>query len=106
MRLWWRRLKVVVRQRCDAPASFQKRVSFAQSASVPVPIDTQTSIPTWGGIAAYFFGHSAQLAEDVERALVGRIGVRHPAIAPFGDARQGSLVIPASSIVCHLPSKF
>jgi hypothetical protein len=39
MRLWWRRLKVVVRQRWEAPACFQKRGSFAQSASVPVPIE-------------------------------------------------------------------
>src|ERR1700730_19428 len=51
--------------------------------------------PDLGGVAAGLCGEAAQLAEDVESALVGRIGVRHPAVAPFGDARQGAFVIPA-----------
>ena len=34
---------------CEQPASFQNRVSIAQSASVPEPIETQTSIPTAAG---------------------------------------------------------
>src|SRR5438094_8130156 len=42
-------------------------------------------------VAARPLGQATQLAEDVERLLVGRIGVRHPAVAPFGDARQGPL---------------
>ena len=49
MRRWWRRLKFVVRVTCEQPASFQNRVSLAQSASVPEPIETQTSIPTSAG---------------------------------------------------------
>ena len=44
-----RRLKFVVRVTCEQPASFQNRVSLAQSASVPEPIETQTSIPTSAG---------------------------------------------------------
>src|SRR5260370_20071070 len=51
--------------------------------------------PDLGRIAARLFGHPAQLAEDVERALVRPIGVRHPTVAPFGDALQGSLVVAA-----------
>ena len=34
-------------------------------------------------------------AKTFERRLVRRIGVRHPAVAPFGDARQGVLVVAA-----------
>src|SRR5437868_11907835 len=46
-------------------------------------------------VASGLLGQPAQLPEDVERALVGRIGVRHPAVAEFGDALQGALVMPA-----------
>ena len=34
---------------CEQPASFQNRVFLAQSASVPEPIETPTSIPTSAG---------------------------------------------------------
>src|SRR6516164_11772228 len=47
------------------------------------------------GITACLFGQTAQLAEHVERALVRRIGVGHPAVTPFGDAWQGALVMAA-----------
>src|ERR1700736_4304160 len=47
------------------------------------------------GVAAGRFGLAAQLAEDVERALIRRIGVRHPAIAEFGDPLDGPLVMTA-----------
>jgi hypothetical protein len=44
-----RRLKVVVRHRCEAPAVFQKRASRALSVSLPEPIDTQASIAICAG---------------------------------------------------------
>src|SRR5438067_3237888 len=46
-------------------------------------------------VAPGLLGQTAQLPEHVERALVRRIGVRHPAVAELGDALQGALVMPA-----------
>src|SRR5205085_11741506 len=46
-------------------------------------------------IASGLLGQPAQLPEPVERALVGRLGVRHPAVAELGDTFQGALVMPA-----------
>src|SRR5262249_2348353 len=46
-------------------------------------------------VAARLLGQATQLAKDVECSLVRLIGVRHPAVAPFGDTRQGALVMPA-----------
>jgi hypothetical protein len=37
--------------------------------------------PDLGGIAAGLLGQGVQLAEHVERALVGLIGIRHPPVA-------------------------
>src|SRR6516162_10528791 len=51
--------------------------------------------PHTGGIAAGFLGQAAQLAENVESTLVRAIGIRHPAVAPLGDARKSALVMPA-----------
>src|SRR6516225_5278130 len=34
------------------------------------------------------------MRKNIESALIGRIGVRHPAVAPFGDARQSALMMP------------
>src|SRR5438067_8087521 len=48
-----------------------------------------------GGVAAGLLGQPAQLAEDFERALIRGIGVRHPAIAEFGDPLQSALVMAA-----------
>src|SRR5947207_1724784 len=46
MRLWWRRLKVVVRQRCEAPACFQNAFPWpspspSRCPSTPRPRSTQ-----------------------------------------------------------------
>ena len=46
-------------------------------------------------IAALGLRQPVQFAEDVQRRLVRRIGVRHPAVAPFGDARQRLFMMPA-----------
>src|SRR3981081_4300747 len=46
-------------------------------------------------VAAGLLGQPAQLAENVESALVRGVSVRHPAIAEFGDALQGTLVMAA-----------
>src|SRR5262249_44819803 len=46
-------------------------------------------------VAPRLLGQAAQLRQDVERALVGRIGIRHPAVAEFCDALQGALDMPA-----------
>ena len=48
-----------------------------------------------GGITTGLFRQAAQLAEDVQGRLVRRIGVGHPAVAPFSDTRQGMLVVAA-----------
>src|SRR3982074_3378441 len=48
-----------------------------------------------GRVAAGLFGLAAQLAKDAERGLIRRIGVRHPAIAEFGDALDGPFVMTA-----------
>src|SRR5215469_2439701 len=47
------------------------------------------------GVAARLLSPLAQSGEYVERALVGGIGVGHPAIAPFGDALERPLVVAA-----------
>src|SRR6185369_11899122 len=51
--------------------------------------------PDLGRVAAGGFGHGAHPGDDVERLLAGRIGVGHPAVAIFGDALQGALVVAA-----------
>src|SRR5262245_31154615 len=47
------------------------------------------------GIASSLASQRPQRLEYLERTLVGRIRVRHPAITPFGDARQCQVVMPA-----------
>src|ERR1051326_6410747 len=46
-------------------------------------------------IAAFGLGQAAQLRKYIDRRLIRRIGVRHPAVAPFGDARQGFFMMAA-----------
>src|SRR5579863_6572751 len=47
------------------------------------------------GVTAGFLGQLAQLGENIERLLARRIGVGHPAVAPFGAALQGLLDMAA-----------
>ena len=46
-------------------------------------------------IASGLACQTAQFVEDCQRGVVGRIGVRHPAVAPLGDARQRQVVMSA-----------
>jgi len=44
--------------------------------------------PDPGRVATGRLGQTAQPVEDLGRGMVGRIGVGHPAVAPFGDALE------------------
>src|SRR5450755_996507 len=48
-----------------------------------------------GGITPGLFCQTVKFAEDIKRGLVWRVSVGHPAVAPFGDARQGVFMVPA-----------
>ena len=89
MRLWWRLNVVVLRQMCEAPAAFQNRVSFADLLAAGAHRHPHLN-PDRARLTVCLLPRSrVAIAENVERALVGPISVRHPAVAPFGDARQG-----------------
>src|SRR5579885_2630768 len=51
--------------------------------------------PDFARVAAGRLCQPAQFVEHVERALVWRISIRHPAVAPFGDALQCPFVMAA-----------
>ena len=76
--------------------------SFFPEAGLFSPVGFRTGAhrhpnldPDLGRVTAGLFRQATQLAENVESALIGRIGIRHPTIAPFGDARQGAFVMSA-----------
>ena len=78
-----------------APADFQKATSLRQSAGVPEPHDVHTSMPIAFGSRPSARVSPRSFSNTSMRALVRRIGVRHPAVAPLRNARQRR-VIPAT----------
>src|SRR5215469_2191697 len=70
--------------------SFLRPIALAAAAHRGPCLD-----PDRGGVAPCAFGELAQRREDVERLLPGWISIRHPAVTPFGDARQRALMVAA-----------
>ena len=76
------------------PAFFQNLNSSRQLASSPAPVETQTSMPMLGGIAALLFSVGAQLGEFRLGGAVGGVGQHHPSVTPFRDAPERQIVMP------------
>ncbi len=80
---------------CDAPADFQNATSLRHSAGVPEPHDVHTSMPTAFGSRPSARVSARSFSNTSSAVWSGGIGIRHPAIAPLGDARQRRIVMAA-----------